>query len=96
MLTLCFHSFGWNSPELCIEIDLCPRALEASEWRTSVRSCHSIRQRVGTDKFDMTKERISFGNSSDRSFGIFYFLGFSKAIPTPDAGLASIKPVFTA
>lgn len=96
MFTLRLHPFGWNSPELCIEIDLCPRAPEASEGRTSVRSCHSIRQRVGTVEFDITKERISFGNSSGRSVGMFCFLGFSNAIPTPDAAFASIKPVMTA
>ncbi|VUS77576.1 hypothetical protein SB6417_03665 [Klebsiella pasteurii] len=72
------------------------RASEASEGRTRVRSCHSIRQRVGTDRFDMTSERISFGNSSGRSVGMFCFLGFSKAMPTPEAGFASIRPVFTA
>ncbi len=55
-----------------------------------------MRQRVGTDRFDMTKERISFGNSCGRSVGMFCFLGFSNVIPTPDAGLASIKPVLTA
>ncbi len=41
-----------------------------------------MRQRVGTDRFDMTIERISFGNSSGRSVGMFCFLGFSKAIQT--------------
>ena len=55
-----------------------------------------MRQRVGTGKFDMTRERISIGNSSGRNVGIFCFFGFSKAIPMPDAGLASIRPVFTA
>lgn len=55
-----------------------------------------MRQRVGTDRFDVMRERISLGNSSGRSVGMFYFFGFSKDIPTPDAGLASIRPVFTA
>ncbi len=55
-----------------------------------------MRQRVGTDRLDITKERISLGNYSDRSVGMFCFLGFSNAIPTPDAGFASIRPAFTA
>ncbi|MDP9945411.1 hypothetical protein J2T06_002694 [Enterobacter ludwigii] len=53
-------------------------------------------QRVETERFDIIKERISFGNSSVRSVGIFCFLGFSNAIPTPDAGFASVRPVLTA
>ncbi len=72
------------------------RAPEASDGRTSVRSCHSIRQRVETERFDITKERVSFGNFSGRSVGMFCFFGFSNAIPTPDAGFASIRPVLTA
>jgi hypothetical protein len=31
MLTFGLHPFGWNRPELCIEIDLCPPSAEASE-----------------------------------------------------------------
>ena len=72
------------------------RAPEASEGRTRVNSCHSIRQRVGTDKFDIAKDRISSGSSSGLRVGIFCFFGFSNAIPTPEAGFASINPVLTA
>jgi len=45
------------------------------------------------NKFDTIKNRIKFGSSSGFNVGIF--LGFSKAMPMPDAGFASIKPVFT-
>ncbi len=55
-----------------------------------------MRQQVGTHRLDITKERISFGNSFGRSVGMFCFLGFSNAIPTPDVGFASIRPVLTA
>lgn len=53
-----------------------------------------MRQRVETDRFDITKERINFGNSSGRSVGMLCFLGFSKAIPTPDAGLHQSNQCF--
>ncbi len=32
-----------------------------------------MRQRVGTDKLDITSDRINFGNSSGRSVGMFCF-----------------------
>ncbi|VFT72186.1 Uncharacterised protein [Klebsiella aerogenes] len=78
MLSLGLHPFCRNGPELGIEIDLGPFAPEASEGRTSVSSCHSMRQRVGTDKLDITSDRINFGNSSGRSVGMFCFFWFLK------------------
>lgn len=69
---------------------------EASADLTHVRSCHSIKQRVETERLDITNERISLGSSSGRNVGMYCFFDFSKAIPTPEAGLASINPVLTA
>jgi len=58
-------------------------------------SCHFIRQRVDKDKLTMKIARMSFGSSLGRKVSIC-FLGFLKAMPTPEAGFKSIKPVFTA
>ena len=78
-LSLSFVRHG-NRPEFGIEIDLHLTLSKASEGRTRVGSCHSIRQRVGTDRTDMTRERINLGNSSGRSVGMFCFWVFSNAI----------------
>ena len=96
MLTFGLHPFGWNRPELCIEIDLCPPSAGGFRRARKGQKLPLNKTRVETDRLDIIKERISFGNSSGRRVGMFCFFGFSNAIPIPDAGLASIKPVLTA
>ncbi len=73
MFTLRFHPFGWNNQEFCIEIDLYPSSAISFRWTHEVNSCLSVRLRVGTGKFDMIGERISFGNSSGLCFAYFLF-----------------------
>ncbi len=73
MLSLCLHPFGGIVQSLESRSISSHRASEASEGRTRVKSCHSIRQRVETDRFDIISERISFGSSSGRSVGMFCF-----------------------
>lgn len=69
---------------------------DASAGRISVSSCHSSRQRVGIDKFLIEMVRISLGSSSGRIVGMCCLIGRSKALPIPEAVLASINPTLTA
>jgi hypothetical protein len=68
------------------------RAPDACVGCKRIRSYHSISQQVGRERFDMTKERISDGNTSGRKVGIFFGF-FSIATLMPDAGFASIRTV---
>ena len=79
MLAFSLHPFCWDVPKLSIEINLCPTEYQKPQRAHKVKSCHSIRQRVGTERLDITSERIRFGNSSGRSVGIFCFLWLLKS-----------------
>ncbi len=61
-----------------------------------VSNCQSISNRVCNSILATDRACINSGNSLGVNVGMFFFFGFSKALPIPPAGLASINPQLTA